>query len=78
MRRQARAFFLVVVSIHVELLELVGDVVHLTGALGKRLGDSLGPGELIKLLLLGLGTVEVHGASIIVLVGVAPAAGHRW
>jgi hypothetical protein len=76
MEEKTPTFVLIIVSIHVELAEPISNVVNLTGALAKRLGYGLGPGSLINLLHL-CRTIEFHGASIIVLVSVAPGAGDK-
>ena len=80
MEEKTPTFVLIIVCIHVELAEPISNVVHLTGALGERLRNGLGPGSLINLLHLFLRlcrTVEFHVASIIILVNVAPGAGDK-
>jgi hypothetical protein len=67
--RQERTVFFVIVSIHVELAEPIHDVVNYTGAPSERPGGGLGLRDLINLLILS--TVDVHGARVFVLIGVA-------
>ena len=77
MEEKTPTFVLIIICIHVELAEPISNVVHLTGALGERLRNGLGPGSLINLVLRLCRTVEFHVASIIILVNVAPGAGDK-